>query len=78
MEDENELSVYPNPGNGEFHVSGFRFPGTVRVVDVMGRLKLETIVQSEEDAVLFVQEPGMYVVQVMSNGQNRIRTLVVK
>lgn len=78
LEDENELSVYPNPGNGEFHVSGFRFPATVRLVDMMGRLMSETIVQSEQGAVLFVQEPGMYVVQVLSNVQSRIKTLVVK
>ena len=78
LKDENELSVYPNPGNWEFHVSGFRFPAIVRIVDMMGRLKTETIVQSEQEAVLFVQEPRMYVVQVLSNGQSRIRTLVVK
>jgi alpha-tubulin suppressor-like RCC1 family protein len=78
LEDENGLSVYPNPGTGEFHISGCRFPATVRVVDMMGRLKSETFVQTEEEAVLFVQEPGMYVVQVQSKGQNRIKTLIVK
>jgi hypothetical protein len=78
LEDGNELSVYPNPGTGEFHISGFHFPATIKVVDMMGRLKSETFVQTEEDAVLFVQEPGMYVVQVLSNRQNRIKTLVVK
>ena len=71
LNDDLELSAYPDPSNGLFHVSiGQPFPMTLRVYDLMGRLVHE---QSGDGTSMDVdmqdQTNGMYFIQVSTMRQ---------
>ena len=62
--DEDQMSIFPNPGNGAFFLSGCRFPATIRIFDQFGRLKSESTIISKEEGRIFIQDKGIYFVQV--------------
>ncbi|MDR2010013.1 MAG: T9SS type A sorting domain-containing protein [Bacteroidales bacterium] len=70
------VSVFPNPSNGEFNVT-VADNSVVNVVDVTGRI-IETQVVNAGSTLNFNQTAGMYFIQVESNGKVETHKVIVQ
>lgn len=62
----NEITVFPNPGNGQFHFSGLGKENSIHVFDVTGRLILQTNLSGNWNSIdLSGKEKGVYWYRVM-------------
>lgn len=62
---QHEVSVYPNPSNGQITVSGFASPARIEVRDVTGRMVLIETVKDTRQVQLQLNEPsGVYMLSV--------------
>jgi len=66
------FTMYPNPANNEFNVSGEEMIDFVRIFNINGQLMMEQAVQSEQVRIntSFLQT-GIYIVQVVA-GENTL------
>lgn len=77
---EHRVSVYPNPGSGLFHllVSGGG-SAAYQVMDMYGRQIIHgQIPASEFDISLEGKSPGVYFLQIYSDGDSKVYPLMVK
>jgi|GEM_PF-2178623 len=81
--DKNEIKIYPNPFTNKFLVSGFRFQVgekiKVTLFDLMGEKVYEKEFSSnktEEEINLSFLQPGVYFLNVKSDGKGYTRKIV--
>jgi hypothetical protein len=64
---ENKFQVYPNPSNGQFSISGEKFPVQLQLYNSLGELILETAVNSKQEIVhLKKVNSGVYFYRILS------------
>jgi hypothetical protein len=79
-----DWGLYPNPGNGIFHLhyNGLPGKGTVEVLDVTGRVVLKDVLElatgGEYTLALGKVNAGNYTVQLSVNGVRSVRQLLVR
>src|SRR4029079_10398021 len=68
------LSVYPNPGNGEFRINTDQEILNLKVMDVTGNIVLETTNTNR----FSMSDRGMYFVQVVTKNGTAVGKIVVE
>ena len=80
-----ELSIYPNPSQGDFFVSlnsAERLTGDLSVIDALGRVVHTQSVDMTGTKVLAIptahMTPGIYAIMILANGKRSIREVVIE
>jgi transforming growth factor-beta-induced protein len=75
----NSFGFYPNPANGFITVQSDNIGGTLRIMDVSGRiLYSEKLVQPVKTIELSGVKSGMYFISLENNGSRIAKKLIVK
>ena len=74
---ETEPIVYPNPGNGQFNISGIKQNSVIQVFTTTGQLVRSVVVQSEVETLqinLDIEANGLYLIRIEhAEGQRELR-----
>lgn len=75
----NNLSIYPNPANGNVTVSNVEAGSTIQILDVTGKVVSSETVRSTATTIdLSTINKGMYVVKVLNNNSVATQKLIVE
>lgn len=75
-EETNVISVYPNPSNGDVNIKVSE-NSTVKVTDITGKV-IRIFDLKGNEKINFTQTPGMYFINVESNGKVYTKKLVIE
>lgn len=72
------LTVYPNPGNGYFHISGSI--DSYKVMSLTGQILREEVVQTQSDIILDLMdyESGLYLLLINSGEKSITKKLIIQ
>lgn len=73
------MTVYPNPTEGAFHISGIADGGVLTVSDMSGRTMVYKDIVDSDDMIDLSLSPGLYLITLTTNDGIRYHTqLIVK
>ena len=74
-----DIIIYPNPTTGRFTVQGADDDALINIFDLQGQIIQSEISHSKQGCELNLTErqPGIYIVQILSNGQYVYKKLVL-
>ena len=75
---DDEVSIYPNPSNGRFTVSGLKSPVQIQVYSLFGEKVFETTVNSKSQTLNLNVARGIYSVKINSGEKIIVKKLVVE
>jgi N-acetylneuraminic acid mutarotase len=78
MEEDQEISLFPNPANSQFQISNITTPAIVSVFDMNGKLSWEGIVQPQQQINVSGLQNGIYNCQILVNGDIRREKLIIQ
>ncbi len=61
------ISIFPNPSNGEFVISGLESTGQLQIFNSLGQMVLETVVNSNQQTINLNSASGIYFYKVTGN-----------
>jgi subtilisin family serine protease len=70
--DQKLIMIYPNPSSGNFYIKLFGEINTdarIEIYNINGKLIYNTAIYSNEQNIVFTNQPGYYIIKVF-NGQN--------
>jgi subtilisin family serine protease len=75
----NAVSIFPNPTNGPFNITGTKYHDQVLVYSVAGKLVKETYTSSSRETFSIRElDPGMYIVIVIRNNHPVCQQKIIK
>ena len=77
-ENEQLISIYPNPAKNEFTFINLAKPAKLTIIDMSGKICWEAIVAPDQFVQIPSLQPGMFVCQLDIDGQMRRVKLTVK
>ena len=74
---DTNVSIYPNPSNGIFQLSGIS-EGVVEVLDITGKTVLKQVISGQTNIDLTAFQAGIYFVKVNSENKVLVKKVVLK
>ncbi|HEY4800931.1 MAG TPA: T9SS type A sorting domain-containing protein, partial [Bacteroidia bacterium] len=75
---EKEISVYPDPADGWFSVSGLQLPALIQIFNLSGGKVLETTLREEQSVIHLNAEGGIYFLKATSGAKVFEKKIILK
>ncbi|MFT7589288.1 MAG: hypothetical protein ACI959_001505 [Limisphaerales bacterium] len=77
LTDQSELTLFPNPANGEFFLTGVSSENVdVMIYNLAGELVSNTFNHSSTEAIQLPETPGAYWVAIQADGKTVVREII--
>ncbi len=74
---ENNFMLYPNPTKGKFTLHVSDVPARITIVNSLGQIVRQTEIDSKSDVDFYLNDKGIYFLQLMTPFENVVRKIVV-
>jgi hypothetical protein len=70
------IYIYPNPSQGEIHITGEFIIDEINIIDLLGQIIYENK-PNERKVILQFNKEGIYFITVVANGQTAIKKILI-
>ena len=75
--ENNDILLYPNPTKGKFTLHVSDVPARITIVNSLGQIVRQTEIDSKSDVDFYLNDKGIYFLQLMTPFENVVRKIVV-